>query len=112
MLPCGAGLVNVMSEIMFDDLIGKVILIGITYTDKQDNILERKQWWGIVEAASMEEGIRVNLRNSSDPCVLPPQLDAIRRAAPGEYRLKESGEVVMNPDYLATWICVEPDPDN
>jgi hypothetical protein len=35
-----------MSDITFDDLIGKVILIGVTYVDKQDILLSRKQWWG------------------------------------------------------------------
>ena len=98
-----------MSEITFEDLIGKVILVGVTYTDAHDNIHCRKQWWGTVEKASMREGISVSLRNSSDACVLPPDLRAIRRASPGEYRLKESGEIVTDPDFLATWICVEPD---
>jgi len=99
-----------MSDISYDDLIGKVILVGVTYTDAHDNILERKQWWGKVERASLSEGVCVNLNGSTDPCVLPPDLSAIRRAAPGEYRLKDSGEVVTNPDFLATWICVEPEP--
>lgn len=100
-----------MPEITFDDLVGKVILIGVTYTDKHDNILGRKQWWGTIENASTSDGIRVNLRNSADPCVLPPDLGAIRRAAPGEYRLKESGEVVVNPDFLTTWTCVKAEPE-
>lgn len=98
-----------MADITFDELIGKVILIGITYVDGEDNLLERKQWWGIVESASSDGGIRVALKNSSDPCVLPPDLSALRRAAPGTYRLKETGEVVEDPDYLATWTCVEGD---
>ena len=34
-----------MSDITFDDLIGKVILVGVTYLDKEDNLLDRKQWW-------------------------------------------------------------------
>jgi hypothetical protein len=96
-----------MSDLTFDDLIEKVILIGVTYVDKQDNLLDRKQWWGIVESASSDIGIRVSLKNSSDPCVLPPDLNAIRRAAPGEYRLKESGEIVNDPDFLTTWTCVK-----
>lgn len=100
---------TVMSEITFADLIGKVILIGITYTDTRDNVRGRKQWWGIVEQASMNEGIRVHLSGSSETSAFPPDLRAVRRAAPGEYRLKESGEIVTNPDFLATWICVEPD---
>lgn len=96
-----------MSAITFDELIGKVILIGVTYVDKHDNLLSRKQWWGVVESASSDIGIRVALKNSSDLCVLPPDLGAIRRAAPGEYRLKESGEIVKDPDFLTTWTCVE-----
>ena len=96
-----------MSDITFDELIGRVILIGVTYVDKQDNLLDRKQWWGMVEEASPNVGIRVRLKNSSEPCVLPPDLDAIRRAAPGEYHLKESGEIVKDPDFLTTWTCME-----
>lgn len=94
-----------MSDITFDELIGKVILIGVTYVDKDDNLLDRKQWWGIVEGASSDIGIRVALKNSSDPCTLPPDLNAIRRAPPGEYRLKESGQIIQDPDFLTTWTC-------
>ena len=96
-----------MSDSTFDDLIGKVILIGVTYVDQEDNLLDRKQWWGIVESASSDMGIRVALKNSPDPCVLPPDLNAVRRAPPGEYRLKESGEIIKDPDFLTTWTCVE-----
>ena len=96
-----------MSDITFDDLIGKVILVGVTYVDKEDNLLDRKQWWGIVRAASSDIGIHVDLKNAPDPCVLPPDLNAIRRAPAGEYRLKESGEIVKDPDFLTTWTCVE-----
>jgi hypothetical protein len=100
-----------MSEITFEDLIGKVILIGVTYTDARDNILCRRQWWGTVKKASMSEGICVSLSDSSETSAFPPDLRAVRHAAPGVYRLKESGEVVTDPDFLATWICVEPDPE-
>ena len=100
-----------MSEITFEDLVGKVILIGVTYTDARDNIRCRKQWWGMVEKASESEGICVRLGDSPEASAFPPDLRAVRRAAPGEYRLKETGEVIADPDFLATWICVEPDPE-
>ena len=100
-----------MSEITFEDLIGKVILIGVTYTDGRDNIRCRKQWWGTVEKASMSDGIHVSLSDSPETNTFPPDLRAVRRAEPGEYRLRESGQVVTDPDFLATWICVEPDPE-
>jgi hypothetical protein len=96
-----------MAEITFADLPGKKILIGITYVDRQENVLDRKQWWGVIEEASSEVGIRVALKNSSDPCVLPPDLSAIRLASPGEYHLKDSDEIVKDPDFITTWTCVE-----
>ena len=96
------------TDLTFADLIGKVILVGVTYVDQEERVLERKQWWGVIESASASEGIRVNLKNSSDPCVLPPDLEAIRRAAPGEYRLKGSNEIIRDPDFLTTWTSLDP----
>jgi len=101
-----------MSEITFVDLVGKVIIIGVTYIDANNSVTGRKQWWGTVESASTDGGIRVHLQNSSDPCVLPPDLRSVRRAAPGQYRLRESGEIITDPDFLTTWTCREPDTEN
>ena len=98
-----------MSELTFAELRGKKILIGVTNVDKQDNVLDRKQWWGVVEDASLETGIRVTLKNSSEPCVLPPDLSAIRIASPAEYHLKDSDEIVKDPDFVTTGTCVEGD---
>ena len=96
-----------MADITFAELLGKKILIGITYVDKQENVLDRKQFWGVVEDASLETGIRVALKNSSDPCVLPPDLNAIRIASPGEYHFKDSNETIRDPDFITTWTCVD-----
>lgn len=96
-----------MADITFADLRGKKILVGITYVDKQEKVLDRKQWWGVIEDASLEMGIRVALKNSSDPCVLPPDLSAIRVAPPGAYHLKDSDEIVKDPDFVTTWTCVD-----
>jgi hypothetical protein len=37
-------------------------------------------------------------------------LEAFEAAPPGEYRLRSSGEVVVNPDYITSWV-VEAPPD-
>lgn len=34
---------------------------------------------------------------------VPPDVSADEPAQPGEYRLRESGQVIESPDYLATW---------
>lgn len=88
-------------------LVGKTILVGVTFTNGAGEITCRRQWWGVITGADAEYGISVDLRNSSDPCVLPPELRAIQPAEPGEYRLRETGEVVVDPDFLTTWTCIQ-----
>ena len=90
-----------MSKITFSDLIGKTILIGLTYYTANDEFIEQKQYWGRV-VESNENRILVKL-NDGEIFVLPPDLSSTQVAAPGEYRLRSTGEIVVNPDYLTTW---------
>lgn len=90
--------------------IGKVVLIGVTYETNKGEVTGRQQWAGIIKTYSNEEGIQVDLFDSEDFCALPPWPDAISPARPGVYRLKSTGREIVDPDYLATWTCSEPDP--
>ena len=36
-------------------------------------------------------------------------LSSLKAAPAGEYRLRGTGEIVRDPDYLATWIIDQPD---
>ena len=49
-----------MSEITFSDLIGKTILIGLTYYTADNEFIEQKQYWGTVTESS-QKGIWVKL---------------------------------------------------
>jgi len=51
--------------------------------------------------------VRSDLSDCEVEC-LPPDLRAFRKAEPGEYRLKSSDEVVVDPDYLASWTITRP----
>jgi hypothetical protein len=98
----------------FDDaeaqkMIGKTILIGVTYYDHTGKETAQRQWHGTITAATQTRGIVVSLNNDTNPCVLPPDLNGIPRAKPGEYRLRSTGEVIVDPDYLTTWQMKEPD---
>jgi hypothetical protein len=93
------------------DYIGKVILIGVSYYTHDERLLEEKQWVGRIETFSNTEGIRIALFDSEETCCLPPDQNAIRRAEPGCYRLKSTGKIVENPDYLTTWRRYEPSPE-
>lgn len=89
-------------KITFKNLIGKVLLVGITYNDKNGNVKERKQFWGTVTEAD-EKKILIEQKNGEIFSV-PPDLRAIEPAPKGEYRLHSTGEVVSDPDFLTTWI--------
>lgn len=96
-----------MSKITFSDLIGKTILIGLTYYTANDEFIEQKQYWGRV-VESNENRILVKL-NDGEIFVLPPDLSSTQVAAPGEYRLRSTGEIVVNPDFLTTWNINRPE---
>jgi len=89
------------------EYIGKTILVGITYLDHHQNLIERKQWHGIIETFSNSEGIRIKLAGSEDRCCLPPDPRGIQKAKPGIYTLKTTGEIIEDPDYLATWTHIK-----
>lgn len=90
-----------MNAISFSDLIGKTILIGLTYYTADNKFIEQKQYWGTVTESS-QKGIWVKL-NDGEIFGLPPDLSSTKIAPPGEYRLRSTGEVVVDPDYLTTW---------
>lgn len=87
--------------------VGKRLLVGVTYKDANGNVTHQEQFHGpIVEASAgglvmvrADNGARVNL---------PPEL---QKAEPGEYRLPTTGEVVIDPDFIATWVSSAPLPD-
>jgi hypothetical protein len=99
-----------LDESKTSEYIGKTILLGVTYLDHEEKFICRQQWAGTILTFSNKEGIRIKLRNSDEPCGLPPDPRGIQKAKPGIYKLHSTGEEVLDPDYLATWICVRPKP--
>jgi 3-oxoacyl-[acyl-carrier-protein] synthase II len=76
--------------------IGKRILLGVTFVDERDEMIRRGQWLGTVRDVS--EG-RLDIEwDGGAISTLPPLVcDAPR----GSYRLRSTGQVVVNPDLLA-----------
>ena len=98
-----------MSNISFCDLIRKTILIGLTYYTADNEFIEQKQYWGTV-IESNENRILVKL-NDGEIFGLPPDLSSTKIASPRECRLRSTGEVVVDPDYLSTWNINRPKED-
>jgi hypothetical protein len=101
-------------ETKFDDLIGKHVLVGLTYENPDGSEGERQQFHGTVVSASAAAGIRLALNGESEgqQYTLPPDLRAFSLASPGKYRLRATGEIVSNPDYLASWRLSPPEPES
>ena len=91
-----------MSELSFSDLLGKTILVGITYYTKDNEFIEQKQYWGTVIEAN-DRQIRFRQKNG-DVFGLPPDLSSTKPSPKGEYRLHSTGEIVVGPDFTSVWI--------
>jgi len=90
--------------------VGKTVLIGLTYLDHNEELIEQRQCVGTILTFSNEQGIRIRLQGSNEMFDLPPDQRGIRMAKPGTYRLRSTGEEVVNPDFLATWTITKPPP--
>ena len=100
----------------FDDafarvLIGKCVLVGMTIEDKRGSTKRHEQFYGVVASAEAGVGIQLQLQGSRHGEVkwLPPATHVFSPAVPGAYRLRSTGEEVVDPDFTATWIVVQPD---
>ncbi|CPR93568.1 hypothetical protein PP568_06845 [Mycobacteroides abscessus] len=80
-------------------LIGARVLVGITFRDgERSSSIQRH---GIVIRCD-DEVIEIESPDG-ETFTLPPAPESFSPAAPGEYRLRSTGEVITDPDYLATW---------
>ena len=88
-------------EITFEELIGKVLLAGITYYTHDNVYIDQTQVYGTVTQAN-ETAICIRKKDGTE-FSLPPDLSSTKRAKQGEYTLRSTGEIVVDPDFLATW---------
>ncbi len=84
-----------------ETLIGKHVLVGLTYM-RADVVASKHQFHGLVVQCD-ETIIAIEQWGGGDPITLPPDPRSFEAAAPGEYRLLSTGEVVVDPDYTASW---------
>ena len=83
-------------------LLGSLVLVGITRRSVSGETLE--QFYGTVERADAQ-GIDLALSGSrsGEHFFLPPDPRAFFPAQPGSYRLRDTGEVIEDPDFTTTW---------
>jgi len=89
-------------------MLGKLLVVGITYLDDDEGVDEQVQFAGTVLA--VEPLVSIDRGEGLDPFTLPPEEDAFEPAPPGEYRLRATGAVVVDPDFMTTWTVHKPAP--
>ena len=81
-------------------LIGKTLLVGITYLDSDGRADRQIEFAGIVVAV---EPLVTIERGTEKTFTLPAAPEAFAVGTPGTYRLRSTGEVVVNPDFVTSW---------
>ena len=89
-------------------LLGKYVLIGITRIAADDTLIEKTERHGRIALVDPDEGIKVVL-SDGEVLTLPPDPDSFREAKPGVYRLRSTGEEVVDPDLTTVWTIREPE---
>ena len=84
------------------DLIGKSIIVGITYETPAHRPVRQEHYHGTITRLSLEEGIVVRTPSGTEK-TLPPDLRSVLGTKPGAYRLRSTGEVVTNAELQTSW---------
>lgn len=93
-----------LTEELIETYLGRYALVGLTFCDSKGKAFKQQQVHGIIEQVG-SGGIKIALQGSKKgkSCTLPPDLRSICSAQPGQYTLRSTGEIIENPDFLATW---------
>ncbi|MDR2009532.1 MAG: hypothetical protein LBQ22_03530 [Bacteroidales bacterium] len=81
---------------------GKVFLIGLTFIDQDENLIEQYQTSGTVDELT-DDGLLRFKRTDGNYFQLPYDNETISEVAEGEYRERATGNIIINPDYITTW---------
>lgn len=89
---------------------GKSVIVGLTYLDAAGTLDHREQLHGRITKVDRLNGIEVTLEGAraGQTYWLPPQSDHFEPAARGSYRLRSTGEEVIDPDFISNWTITKP----
>jgi hypothetical protein len=89
------------------DLQGRRILIGITRV-AADGGYAQEQHVGIAGIHDRGTYCLVTIEcDDGETREYPFDSRTLQRARPGEYRMRSTGQVVANPDFLMTWVVTK-----
>lgn len=86
----------------YDEYVGKHLVISLTYLEPAGEVGLKVQIHGVIKRIN-NAIIAVSRQDTGEEFTIPTDMEALQPAPEGEYRLRPSGEVVVNPDYLTVW---------
>ena len=95
------GRIRRVIEMFGDEYIGRTLLLGVTYKGPGGELRRQEQLVGTIMVVDFDRGIVVSCEPDGRNFVLPGDPCWLVPAAPGEYRLRSTGQVVEDPDYIA-----------
>ena len=105
-------------SITLETIIGKTVLVGLSYFDKGGELLQQRQMCGTVIEADKEKGIALQVIKATETqskesdsenkpndahFVLPSSLTCWFNAPAGHYKNPADGIDIENPNFLVTW---------
>jgi hypothetical protein len=90
------------NQISHHTLIGKLVIIGISFYDSNDDLIDTFQTHGIIEKSDNIELLRI-IKKDNHIFQLPFDPDTIQKAPLGKYSEKHSSTIITNPDYMILW---------
>lgn len=98
-----------MDVTRLEDLKGKRVLIGVTLKKISSEEVQKIQFVADIIESSEDKGIQTSRKDNGGKYVFPPDLRFFKKALPGTYKLKTTGEEVFDPDLLMTLVMDTPD---
>jgi len=90
---------------------GKTFLIGLTFLNKNGDLIEQFQTHGTVSELTDDGLLRIK-RNDGSIFQMPYNKDTIQQADKGEYRERTTGDIVKDPNFIMTWEITTTNDDN
>lgn len=88
-------------------LLGRTILVGLTYLNEQGAVDRQVQYFGRIESIRSDEWMNIE-RDGVSVVKVPCDPKAMQIAAKGTYRLRSTGEEIVDPEILSTWTISPP----
>ena len=89
------------------NLEGAIVLVGVT-RERKDGTVTQEQYSGVASVERFDEMSVVNIHcDDGEVRNYPFDEQTLEVARPGEYRLRSTGKIIVDPHYLMTWIVKE-----